>query len=225
MGDVLVTGASGGIGSAVVAALAAAGHRVTALGRDAVALEKLDGASATIVADLAQPGSLAEVIGDVEELDALIHCAGFSEVAKFADTSATVWQDTLAVNVTAAAEVTRLLLPALRRSGGHVVFVNAAPGMGATPQWAAYVASKAALRELADTLRLEEAGAGVRVTTVHPAGTATELLSRTRAAFGRPYNPDTAITPDSLAGMISWLLAAPADAYVTEIGVWARPRG
>ena len=49
-----------------------------------------------------------------------------------------------------------------------MIFVNASPGMRAVPRWAAFVGSKAALRELADSLRLEEAEYGVRVTTVYP---------------------------------------------------------
>jgi NADP-dependent 3-hydroxy acid dehydrogenase YdfG len=122
--------------------------------------------------------------------------------------------------VTAAAELTRILLPALRRSHGHVIFVNASPGMRAVPRWAAFVGSKAALRELADSLRLEEAGHGVRVTTVYPAGTATERLRSTRAAFDRPYDPARCIQPDSLATMIAWVLAAPPDAYVAELSVF-----
>jgi short chain dehydrogenase len=92
-------------------------------------------------------------------------------------------------HVTGAAELTRLMLPALRGACGHVVFVNASPGMRAVPRWSAFVGSKAALRELADSLREEEEHSGVQVTTVYPAGTATERLRRVRAAFGRDYDP------------------------------------
>jgi short-subunit dehydrogenase len=117
-----------------------------------------------ITADLARVGELQARVQEIDHLDALIHCAGVSAVASVADTDPTTWHDMLTVNVTAAAELTRVLLPALRRSHGHVIFVNASPGMRAVPRWAAFVGSKAALRELADSLRLEEAGHGVRVT-------------------------------------------------------------
>jgi NADP-dependent 3-hydroxy acid dehydrogenase YdfG len=94
--------------------------------------------------------------------------------------------------------------------------------MRAVPQWAAFVGSKAALRELADSLRAEEAGNGVRVTTVYPAATATERLRSIRAAFGRSYEPARCIQPASLAQMIAWVLAAPDDSYVTELSVHPR---
>ena len=222
MGEVLVTGATGGIGSALVPALVSAGHQVIAVGRDVEGLQSL--AARTIVADLAQVDQLAGAIGKLAALDALVHCAGVSEVAAVADAQPATWQHTLSVNVAAAAELTRLALSALRRSRGHVVFVNAAPGLRAVSRWSAFVASKAALRELADSLRDEEAVHGVRVTTVYPAGTATERLRRTRAAFGRPYDPGRCIQPATLAAMIVWVLAAPADAYVSELAVLPAPR-
>lgn len=224
MGNVLVTGATGGIGSALVSALASAGHQVVTVGRHGHRPHPL--AARTIVADLAQPDRLATVVGPLNglELDALVHCAGTAEVAPVADTHPTTWQHTLSVNVTAAAELTRLALPALRRSGGHVVFVNATPGMTAVPGWSAFVASKAALRELADSLREEEAAHGVRVTTVYPSATATERLRGIRAAFGRPYDPERCIQPATLAAMVVWVLAAPADAYASELAVLPAPQ-
>lgn len=227
MGEALVTGATGGIGTAVVEALLTAGHEVTTVGRDGDGdgLNQLAELGArTVATDLEQVDGLGETLGDVTELDALIHCAGISEIASVADTPSATWARTLTVNVTAAAELTRLMLPALRRSRGHVVFVNASPGMRAVPRWAAYVASKSALRELADSLRAEEAGHGVRVTTVYPAGTATELLRRVRNDFGRPYDPARCVQPATLAGMIMWVLAAPPDAYATELAVHPTPR-
>ena len=224
MSTVMVTGASGGIGSAVAAVLASSGHQVIAVGRASEAMERLrsDGAK-VITADLARVEELGSAVRDIDYLDALIHCAGVSTVASVADTDPATWQNILTVNVTAAAELTRLVLPVLRTSRGHVIFVNASPGMRAVPRWAAFVGSKAALRELADSLRFEEAQNGVRVTTVFPAGTATERLRRVRAAFDRPYEPARCIQPESLATMIAWVLAAPPDCYVTELSVFPRP--
>jgi NAD(P)-dependent dehydrogenase (short-subunit alcohol dehydrogenase family) len=87
----------------------------------------------------------------------VVHCAGVSEVAAVEATPHALWEETLAVNVTGPAALTRVLLPPLRAARGHVVFVNAAPGQQGVPNWSAYTASKAALRELADSLREEEA--------------------------------------------------------------------
>ena len=86
-------------------------------------------------------------------------------MATVADTPRALWDETFAVNVSGPASLTRALLPALRAAHGRIVFVNAAPGLRAVPKWSAYTASKAALRELADSLREEERGHGLRVTT------------------------------------------------------------
>lgn len=226
MGEVLVTGAAGGIGQAVVAALVAAGHRVSAVGRHPDRLPSGPGVRA-VIADLAQPRQLAQAIGEPGQLDALVHCAGVSieAIAPVADTGPDVWQQTMAVNVLAAAELTRLMLPALRRSHGHVVFINSARGVRAVPGWSAFAASKAALQELADSLRAEEAENGIRVTTVYPGATATEHLRKVRAAFGRDYDPQRSIQPQTLAATVAWVLAAPPDAYVSELSMLAAPRG
>lgn len=226
MGEVMVTGATGGIGQAVVAALAAAGHQVSAVGRDPDRLRSVPGARA-VTADLARPQQLAQAIGEPGQLDALVYCAGVSieAIAPVAGTGPAVWQETMAVNVLAAAELTRLVLPALRRSRGHVVFINSARGVRAVPGWSAFAASKAALQELADSLRDEEAGNGVRVTTIYPGGTATEHLRQVREAFGGAYDPQRCIQPETLAATVAWVLAAPPDAYVSELSVLAAPRG
>lgn len=218
MGHVLVTGATGGIGTALVSALVEAGHRVTAVGRDVGRLDVRG-----IEADLAEPGTLAAAMGALGDVQALVHCAGISPVEAVADAGPETWRRTLAVNVASAAELVRLTLSALRRSKGHVIFVNASPGMTGVPRWSAFVASKAALRELADSLREEEAPHGIRVTTVYPAATATDLLGEVRRAFGRPYDPESCIRPQTLAAMIVWVLSAPADTYPCELSVLPSP--
>jgi short-subunit dehydrogenase len=113
-----------------------------------------------VTADLARPLELAQAIGDPAQLDALVYCAGVSiaGIGPVAATDAAVWQETMAVNVLATAELTRLVLPALRRSRGHVLFVNSARGVRAVDGWSAFAASKAALQELADSLGAGGAG-------------------------------------------------------------------
>jgi NADP-dependent 3-hydroxy acid dehydrogenase YdfG len=219
MATSVVTGATGGIGSAVVRALAGRGDRVVALGRDPdrlAGLAALPGVAAVAV-DLRDPAALPAALEGVTGLDALVHCAGIAPVAPVADSPASLWEEVLAVNLVAAAELTRLALPALRARRGHAVFVNAAPDLHGVPGWSAYTAAKAGLREFADALRAEEAGSGVRVTSVYPAGTATELLRRTRAAFGRGYDPDACIRPQTVAAAVCGALSLPPDAQVGEI--------
>jgi short-subunit dehydrogenase len=229
MRTVLVTGASGGIGTAIVGELHRRGHRVIAMGRDTAALEGLSvrfpDTVRWIAADLRRPEALSGLVGDVERLDGLVHCAGIAPVASVADTSYSMWREVLTVNVVAAAELIRLLLPALRAAAGHVLFINAAPGLGAAPRWSAYAASKAALRELADSLREEEGANDVRVTTVYPGGTATGLLERVRADFGQPYDPDAVMSPHSVAALVVGALEAPVDVHPVELSMRSTPKG
>jgi NADP-dependent 3-hydroxy acid dehydrogenase YdfG len=96
--------------------------------------------------------------------------------------------------------------------------------MRAVPRWSAFTGSKAALRELADSLREEEESSGIRVTTIYPAATATEQLRRIRGTFGLPYDPALCIQPGTLAQMIGWVLSAPPDSYVSELSVLPAPR-
>jgi NADP-dependent 3-hydroxy acid dehydrogenase YdfG len=223
----LITGAGGGIGSSVARAAAEHGYRVMVAGRDAHRLGELCTTSprmSPVLIDLCRPTELPEPLVDLGRLDAIVHCAGIADVSSVEDTPYPRWLETLTVNVAAAAEITRGLLPALRTAMGHVVFVNASPGLHAVPRWSAYTASKAALRELADSLRKEEARHGVRVTTIYPGGTATELLQKVRAQFGSPYDAANSIQPATLASVILTILDMREDAYLPEVSILPTPR-
>jgi NADP-dependent 3-hydroxy acid dehydrogenase YdfG len=206
----------------MVAQLSAVGYSVLALGRDRGRLDELvqeHGGVTPIQADLAEPAALSYVVPKLDRLDALIHCAGIADLAGVEETAPRLWQRILDVNVVAAAELTRALLPALRTACGHVVFVNAAHGMTGVPRWSAYVGSKAALRELAESLRAEEASHGLRVTSIYPAGVDTPLLREVRRSIGRDHDPATCVHPETLAAIILTALRAPADAHITDLAV------
>ncbi|MGG1910308.1 SDR family NAD(P)-dependent oxidoreductase [Microbacterium sp. NRRL B-14842] len=94
--------------------------------------DDLPGAS-TLVGDLAQPGRLSWALSKQslpDRIDSLVHAAGVVDLGSVGDLTPALWEQQLAVNLVAPAELTRLLLPVLRVSRGHVVFVNSGAGCG-----------------------------------------------------------------------------------------------
>ncbi|HEX2416703.1 MAG TPA: SDR family oxidoreductase [Micromonosporaceae bacterium] len=215
MAIVMVTGATGGIGSALVEMLRKRGDEVYGVGRDEQRLTALG--VRPVVADLARPETLEAAVPSLERLDVLVHNAGIVTLGKIADTPYHVWRDHLNVNLAAAAELTRLLLPALRAAQGQVVFVNSGAGFNAGPNWGAYAASKFGLRALADALRAEERS--LRVASIHPGRTATEMQRSVRGQEGAEYDPDEYIQPDTVARLIITALDTTPDAELIEMKV------
>jgi NADP-dependent 3-hydroxy acid dehydrogenase YdfG len=102
--------------------------------------------------------------------------------------------------------------------------VNSGSGLRANPEWSAYAASKHGLRALADSLRAEEAGAGVRVTSVYPGRTATDMQAKVHAQEGKDYDPSEWIAPESVATAVLTALDLPRDAEMTDVTVRPGPR-
>ncbi|HEX4788374.1 MAG TPA: SDR family oxidoreductase [Actinospica sp.] len=226
----VITGSGSGIGQAVAERLHARGDGLHLLARTAESAERLTrrfpGARA-FVADLAAPATLDDAVsaaGLPDALDGLVHVAGTLRLGAVADLPPAAWQESLAVNLAAPAELTRLLLPRLRHPGGHVVFVNSTSGLKTQGAWAAYSASKYGLRALADALRDEENHTGMRVTTVYPGRTATPMQESVHQYEGRSYEPTRWIAPESVAAMVVAALDLPADAEVSDITVRVGPQ-
>jgi NADP-dependent 3-hydroxy acid dehydrogenase YdfG len=224
----LLTGAGAGIGAAVARVLADRGDQLVLLARTPERAEELRTAfpgSRTVVADLADPPGLADALRDLPgRLDSLIHVAGVVELGPVGEVPTDVWRQTMDVNLLSPAELTRLCLPALRAAAGHVVFVNSGSGLRANPEWSAYAASKHGLRALADALRAEEAGAGVRVTSVYPGRTATDMQAKVHEQEGKDYDPASWIAPESVAAAVVAALDLPRDAEMTDVTVRPGPR-
>ena len=145
------------------------------------------------------------------------------ELGAVGDLTPAVWQETLAANLVAPAELTRLLLPRLRAARGHVVFVNSGAGLAAHPRWSAYAASKHGLRALADALRGEEREHGLRVTTVYPGRTATPMQEKVHRQEGKDYDPSRWVTPEAVAQTVLTALDLPRGSEITDLSV--RPGG
>ena len=217
----LVTGASRGVGEAIARALAPT-HRLILGGRDREALEKL---AAELPDATAWPVDLTKLTaGDVEgfdRIDVLVHSAGIAILGTVAETPADVWRTTMELNVVAVAELTRLLLPALRPAAAHVVMINSGAGQRVNPGWTAYAASKYALRALADGLRQEEPA--LRVTSVYPGRVVTDMQRGIRAQEGADFEPEKYLLPETVARAVVAAIVAGPDAHLSEITL--RPRG
>ncbi|MER7706449.1 SDR family oxidoreductase [Kitasatospora sp. NPDC097605] len=225
MASHLITGAGSGIGAVLAERLAERGDELWLLARDARRAaelrERFPGAR-TLVGDLADPGKLSWAFGHQTlpvELDSLLHVAGMVELGPVGDLPVKAWQDTLNVNLVAPAELTRLLLPSVRLVKGHVVFVNSGAGLRASAEWSAYAASKHGLKALADALRLEEHGHGVRVASVYPGRTATAMQAKVHQQEGKAYDAGQWIEPESVAKAVLAALDASRDAEITDITV------
>ncbi|GAB4007613.1 SDR family oxidoreductase [Glycomyces albus] len=200
--------------------LSARGDEVIAHARSEGALEGVPHAR-TLIADLSRPESLAPAVeaAGIDRLDAVVHNAGIAHIATVGGTDLERWRDSVTVNLVAPAELTRLLLPALRNARGHVVFVNSGAGLFAGAKWSSYAASKHGLRALADSLRAEEQAAGVRVTTIFPSHFDTDMQRHVREGHDSDYDPRRATSPDSIARTIASVLDAPSDMVINELRV------
>lgn len=216
----VVTGAGSGIGAAVAQRLAERGDQLVLVARSSARAEALHRdfpGARVVVADLADHRSLETVTGWPERVDSLVHAAGIVQLGPVADLRAVDFDAQLAVNLVAPAALTARLLPALRAARGTVVFVNSGAGLHAHPGWSAYAATKHGLRALADSLRAEESGAGVRVTSVFPGRVATPMQESVHRQEGKEYDESQWIRPETVADAIVHVLDLGPDATMPEV--------
>lgn len=221
----VVTGATGGMGREIAADLSR-DHHVYALGRNEAGLEALSACEtitpvgADLVAELldddAQPGEqLADVLA-LESVDVVVHAAAIAEKKSVDDATPADWRKHFDINVFAAAELTRQLLPALRKAEGDVIYINSGAGHGGHPNNVVYAATKHALYAVADCLRKDERE--IRVTTVAPGPTDTAMLE----GLMGDYNAEHMIAPAEVAHAVRSCVDAGPTTQFTELRV--RPR-
>ncbi|HET6210586.1 MAG TPA: SDR family oxidoreductase [Jatrophihabitans sp.] len=226
MGSYLITGTRRGIGRALAERLAGDGHRVYGIVRPGTA----DGSADAVLGgrlelDLAAfadyPAALRPWLTALPELDGLVHCAGIVRPGRLADSPPADFTDQFTVNVLAAAELVRQWLPALRAAAGTVLLVNSGSGLNARPPLASYGVSKFALRGYAEVLRQEEPA--LRVCTIYPGRTATDMQRTVRSAEAGEYQQAHYLRPETVAAVIASVLSLPADATITDLTL--RPTG
>ena len=198
----VVTGASSGIGAATARRLAGAGAVVVLAARRADRIAALAAElprALAVPTDVTVPAQLTDLVGRALEIDgridALVNNAGQGLHVPLADVELDDLRAILELNVVAPLAAMQAVLPTMRAAGaGAVVNVSSATSLHLRAGLGAYTASKAALNALTEVGRLELAGAGIVVSAVYPALTATEFHDHLRAGAivpgGRRGDPD-----------------------------------
>jgi NAD(P)-dependent dehydrogenase (short-subunit alcohol dehydrogenase family) len=196
---VVVTGAAGGIGSAVAARLAADGYQVHGV-------DRADG-------DLTTEAGVQAALKDPGPVAALVHCAGITAGAPAHETTLQDWHHVMDTNVTSAFLCARAVLPAMMAAGhGVIITIGSIHATRHFPALPAYSAAKAALAALTRQLAVDYARHGIRAVTIAPAWV------RTPDTETRLTDPDDLArltetqhlgTPDDIAAAVAYVLTAP----------------
>lgn len=208
-GTALVTGASSGIGAAYAEQLAARGHDLILVARDAVRLRaaadrigRETGVSVEVLpADLTSPADLAAIRDHVATeagLQVLVNCAGLGPLGPSLDSPADLYDGMLDLNVRALQTLTFAAARAFaERGSGTIVNVSSAVALLPERFNAAYAASKAFVLALTQGLAAEVGGKGVRLQAVLPGVTRTAFFDRTGADIGQ-IPAEMIMEPDAL---------------------------
>ena len=232
--NVVVTGGSGGIGSALITGLIQSGANVHNLDIQSPA----NNDAKFYKTDLTSEASVKESLTAIEKIDALIVCAGVQLVgadSKIAEVSLETWQKTIDVSMTGAFLSVKHAMPGLIQSGrGSVILIGSPTGMtmeGAG--YSAYGASKAGMMGLSRIIAVDYKEQGVRSNVVVPGTMSTPLIQKIwddpekgpdlirRTPLGRMGKPS------DLVGLINWLVSeqssfATGAFYAVDGGMTAR---
>jgi NADP-dependent 3-hydroxy acid dehydrogenase YdfG len=224
---VILTGASGGIGQALAAALANQRATLALIGRNREALNSVTGklSQQTAVryycADLSRDEELETTVDalakDFHGIDILIHAAGVTTLGSVENSRKEDLDTNYRINVRVPYLLTRAVLPQLKSNHGQVVFINSTAGLQSRRQLTQYAASKHALKAVADGLREEVNPSGVRVLSLFLGRTATPMQAWTCNQEGREYRPQLLLQPEDVASVVVHSLLLPRTAEITEI--------
>lgn len=225
--NVVITGASSGIGRAAAIAFGHEGATVWMGARQTKELEVTGhhvmaqgGTAHAIELDVTKPESVKRfadrVSAEAECVDVLLNNAGVGTWATIDDMTVEEWKRVIDTNLNGPFLVTKSLLPAMRRKEGrrHILNIVSVAGRNAYPGGGAYSASKFGLRGWTEALAAELAPEGIRVTNISPGYVATPLVE------GSPAKQSKMIKAEDLASLLVDITQTPDSLFQDEIVVW-----
>jgi NADP-dependent 3-hydroxy acid dehydrogenase YdfG len=237
---VAITGASSGIGEATALLLAARGAKVVLGARRVDRLEELvaritknGGEAMAVPTDVVKRGDLENLVkatlARFGRLDVLVNNAGIAPISPIDELRVDDWDNMIDVNIKGVLYGIAAALPVFRKQAfGHFVTVASVSGLKIVPNQAVYAGTKNAVRTICEGLR-QEAGQNLRVTTVSPGFTRTELATSLTSDTIRSQLQEGfdkfAIPADAIARAIAFAIEQPTDVDVNEINVRPTSQG
>jgi NAD(P)-dependent dehydrogenase (short-subunit alcohol dehydrogenase family) len=220
---ILITGCSSGIGLCTALGLEARGYRVFASARKSadVALLQSKGLEA-VQLDLACSASIRAALEEVlrstdGKLYGLFNNGAFGQPGAVEDLSREVLRAQFETNLFGAHELTRLVIPVMRRQGeGRIIQNSSVLGFAAMPWRGAYNASKFALEGLTDTLRMELAGSGIQVSLIEPGPILSDFRANAYDLYRRNIDAEASVHRERYRAMEARLEKKGAAAPFTE---------
>ena len=218
----LLTGASRGIGEAIMLELARMGYNLAIVGRDAESLEKVAAEAEgvmihPIVADLAQVQSAKLVVEETVKalggLDLLVNCAGIPQKGPFTEVTPGQWDEVFAVNARAPFFLCQAALPYLKKSPHPIVInISSVVGFKGYINQSVYASSKHALAGFTKVFAKEVQPYGIRVHLISPGGVATEMVKKMRPDI----DPAELIQPEEIAEIVRFLVTRKGTGTIDE---------
>jgi short-subunit dehydrogenase len=218
----LVTGASRGIGAAITRQLLESGSGVVAVARDFSAWQEPLPGLETVKLDLSQvealPHQLGELARNHPELDGLILNAGYGRFGSLEEFSYPQIREMLETNLLQHIYFARAFIPRFKKQGrGDLILIGSEAALIGGRKGAVYSACKFGLRGLAQSLREECSGRGVRVSLINPGMVDTGFYDQLDFAPGEAA--DNHLRPDDVAQAVKLVLQAPAGTVFDEINL------
>ena len=216
----IVTGASGGIGRAVVAAMSAAGASTVAT--DIVASGSSENDALFLEHDVTNPGHWRQIVEQCTERfgypSVLVNCAGIFIPSPIMKETVEGFLKTTQINQIGVFLGMQAVHDAMAKAGGgSIVNLSSAAGMGGNADTLAYTASKFAVRGMSKVAAIEFAPAGIRVNSIHPAAVRTSMISGAiegNSRAGERTLLKRIMEPEEVANMVVFL-ASDASSYST----------
>jgi NADP-dependent 3-hydroxy acid dehydrogenase YdfG len=227
--SIVIAGAGSGMGRATALAAAEAGARVVLIARTAETIEEIaagirdtGGTATAIAADVTDHAAAREVVrqaqADLGRIDALVNTVGTNiKQRALSELTAESWAGMLAINLTAAFNLTQAVIPVMReQADGVIVHVSSSAAKKPDPSGVAYQATKAGLVGLTHGTMEEERANGIRTTVIFPGLTDTPMVLK-RPTPTPPEVLAKALQPEDVASAVLFVLQLPARAYVPEL--------
>jgi NAD(P)-dependent dehydrogenase (short-subunit alcohol dehydrogenase family) len=226
MKTALVTGCSGGLGSALCSVFRSAGYRV--IGTDRVARQSdCDGfLEVDLAKTVADPTRFQQAIDDLVEqissdsLSVLVNNAAIQILGHVEEVTLQDWNDSVAINLTVPLFLTKALLPLLQRGRGTVINIGSVHAHATKPRFVSYATTKAALVGLTRAMAIDLAPT-VRVTAINPAAVDTAMLragfhnwSATSSKLAQAHPVGRIATPQEVSRVVAFLASDEA-AFLT----------